>query len=212
MNKKYYEILGADEKDTDEQILQKYEALKKKYSEDRFLEGEAGNEAAKMLNKIDVAYNEIMSERRESRSTGNEASSFTDVDKFIREGDLAKAQAALDAFNERSAEWHYLQSVVFYKKNWMNESKKQLEIAIQMDSSNEKYRIAYNKLKEKIDFDKKNAETPAGGYNASQGGNVPPDYQEQQQMGGGGLCEQCATCCACNMAFNCCLNSCCGCR
>lgn len=212
MNKKYYEILGADETDTDEQILQKYEALKKKYSEDRFLEGEAGNEAAKMLNKIDVAYNEIMSERRESRSTGNEASSFTDVDKFIREGDLAKAQAALDAFNERSAEWHYLQSVVFYKKNWMNESKKQLEIAIQMDSSNEKYRIAYNKLKEKIDFDKKNAETPAGGYNASQGGNVPPDYQEQQQMGGGGLCEQCATCCACNMAFNCCLNSCCGCR
>lgn len=212
MNKKYYEILGADETDTDEQILQKYEALKKKYSEDRFLEGEAGNEAAKMLNKIDVAYNEIMSERRESRSTGNEASSFTDVDKFIREGDLAKAQAALDAFNERSAEWHYLQSVVFYKKNWMNESKKQLEIAIQMDSSNEKYRIAYNKLKEKIDFDKKNAETPAGGYNASQGGNVPPDYQEQQQMGGGGLCEQCATCCACNIAFNCCLNSCCGCR
>ncbi len=212
MNKKYYEILGADETDTDEQILQKYEALKKKYSEDRFLEGEAGNEAAKMLNKIDVAYNEIMSERRESRSTGNEASSFTDVDKFIREGDLAKAQAALDAFNERSAEWHYLQSVVFYKKNWMNESKKQLEIAIQMDSSNEKYRIAYNKLKEKIDFDKKNAETPAGGYNASQGGNVPPDYQEQQQMGGGGLCEQCATCCACNVAFNCCLNSCCGCR
>lgn len=212
MNKKYYEILGADETDTDEQILQKYEALKKKYSEDRFLEGEAGNEAAKMLNKIDVAYNEIMSERRESRTMGNEASSFTDVDKFIREGDLAKAQAALDAFNERSAEWHYLQSVVFYKKNWMNESKKQLEIAIQMDSSNEKYRIAYNKLKEKIDFDKKNAETPAGGYNASQGGNVPPDYQEQQQMGGGGLCEQCATCCACNMAFNCCLNSCCGCR
>ena len=37
-------------------------------------------------------------------------------------------------------------------------------------------------------------------------------YDEQQQQMGGGFCEQCATCCACNVLFNCCLNACCGCR
>ena len=213
MNKHYYEILGVSESATDEEIRARYEELKKKYSEERFLEGEAGNEAARMLNRIDVAYNEIMTERSEKHSAENSGSSYAKVDEYIRAGKINEAQAVLDEFNERPAEWHYLQSVVFYKKNWMNESKKQLEIALQMDSSNEKYRTAYNKLKEKIEYDKKQAENPQqqqaqGGYAQSA---PQPGYDEQQQMGGG-FCEQCATCCACNMLMNCCLNACCNCR
>ena len=212
MSKQYYDLLGVSETATDEEITAAFEQLKKKYSEERFLEGEKGNEAAKMLNRIDVAYNEIMTERRESRSADNASSSYAKAEQFIRDGKINEAQAVLDEFNERPAEWHYLQSVVFYKKNWMNESKKQLEIAIQMDSSNEKYRTAYNKLKEKIEYDKKQAENPQqqsqGGYAQS---GPQPGYDEQQQMGGG-FCEQCATCCACNMLLNCCLNACCNCR
>ena len=213
MSKQYYDLLGVSETATDEEITAAFEQHKKKYSEERFLEGEKGNEAAKMLNRIDVAYNEIMTERRESRSADNASSSYAKAEQFIRDGKINEAQAVLDEFNERPAEWHYLQSVVFYKKNWMNESKKQLEIALQMDSSNEKYRTAYNKLKEKIEYDKKQAENPQqqqaqGGYAQSA---PQPGYDEQQQMGGG-FCEQCATCCACNMAFNCCLTACCGCR
>ena len=76
---------------------------------------------------------------------------------------------------------------------------------MQLDSSNEKYRNSYNKLKEKIEYDKHRAENP------EQKAQAPADDYDQQQMGGG-FCEQCATCCACNMAFNCCLNACCGCR
>ena len=213
MNKQYYEILGVAESATDGEIRARYEELKKKYSEERFLEGEAGNEAARMLNRVDVAYNEIMTERSEKHSAENAGSSYAKVDEYIRAGKINEAQAVLDEFNERPAEWHYLQSVVFYKKNWMNESKKQLEIALQMDSSNEKYRTAYNKLKEKIEYDKKQAENPQqqqaqGGYAQSA---PQPGYDEQQQMGGG-FCEQCATCCACNMLMNCCLNACCNCR
>ena len=213
MSKKDYELLGVAETAGDDEIRARYEELKQKYSEDRFLEGEAGNDAARMLNRIEVAYNAIMTERAESRSTLGGGASFAKAEEYIRSGNLNGAQDVLDTFNERPAEWHYLQSVIFYKKSWINESKKQLEIAIQMDPSNEKYRIAYNKLKDKIDFDKKKAETPQNGYNTAQGQGADPntDY-DQQQMGGGGFCEQCATCCACNMLFNCCLNSCCGCR
>ena len=205
MNKQYYDLLGITEDATDEEIAARYEELKKKYSEERFLEGEAGNEAAKLLSRVEVAYAEIMSERKEKRSAENADSSYAKVEQFIREGKINEAQGALDEFNERPAEWHYLQSVVFYKKNWMNESKKQLEIAMQLDSSNEKYRKSYNKRKEKSESDKHRAENP------EQTAQAPADDYDQQQMGGG-FCEQCATCCACNMAFNCCLNACCGCR
>ena len=210
MNKQYYELLGLDESATDESVTARYEELKKKYSEDRFLEGEAGNEAARMLNRIDVAYHEIMSERGERRTREDAGSAYAKVDELIRAGNLSEAQAALDEFNERPAEWHYLQSVIFYKKNWMNESKKQLEIAIQMDGENTKYRTAYNKLKEKIEFDKKQAD-PAKTA-PPQGAAGPGGYDETQQQMGGGFCEQCATCCACNMLLNCCMNACCGCR
>ena len=113
MNKQYYELLGLDESATDESVTARYEELKKKYSEDRFLEGEAGNEAARMLNRIDVAYHEIMSERGERRTREDAGSAYARVDELIRAGNLSEAQAALDEFNERPAEWHYLQSVIF---------------------------------------------------------------------------------------------------
>ena len=200
MSKQYYDLLGVSETATDEEITAAFEQLKKKYSEERFLEGEKGNEAAKMLNRIDVAYNEIMTERRESRSADNASSSYAKAEQFIRDGKINEAQAVLDEFNERPAEWHYLQSVVFYKKNWMNESKKQLEIAIQMDGSNEKYRTAYNKLKEKIEFTEKQFKS----------GNT--DFSREQQAGdrqmGGDACTSamnlCSALCCMDMLCSCC--------
>ena len=114
MSKQSYDLLGVSETATDEEIAARFEELKKKYSEERFLEGDAGNEAAKMLNKIDVAYNEIMAERREQRSASEKDSSYAKVEEYIRSGNINEAQAVLDEFNERPAEWHYLQSVIFY--------------------------------------------------------------------------------------------------
>ena len=214
MSKKDYELLGVDEGATDEQIRARYEELRNKYSEERFLEGAAGNEAARMLGRIEVAYNEIMAERAESVSSAGQGTSFAQVEEHIRAGRINEAQAVLDAFNERPAEWHYLQSVIFYRKNWISESKKQLEIAIEMDGGNEKYQSAYAKLKEKMEYEKRQAEMPRGGsYQGGtyRGGNRDSIPSDDNQMGGG-FCEQCATCCACNVLFNLCLNACCGCR
>ena len=202
MNRQYYDWLGVSESASDEEIEARYNELKKKYSEDRFLEGEAGNEAARMLNRIETAYNEIMTERRERRSASNETSSYAKVEQLIREGKIAEAQAALDAFNERHAEWHYLQSVVFYRKSWINESKKQLEIAIQMDGTNAKYRDAYEKLKARTE------------YKQQTGGAVhtDPDPAPAEDQMGGNWCANCASCCYTYLCVNCLFNLCCGCR
>ena len=50
------------------------------------------------------------------------------MEKLIKNGNISAAQSLLDGVNERNAEWHYLQSVIFYKKNWISESEKQLKI------------------------------------------------------------------------------------
>ncbi len=196
-----YEILGVSEQATDEEIKEAYRALKKKYNEDRWLEGEAGNEAARMLEKVDAAYEEITRDRREKRRNTEGANAFEEVSELIRKGDIDGAQAKLDSFNERGAEWHYLQSVVFYKKSWLNESKKQLEIAMQMDGSNAKYREAYEKLNARADYRRE-----TGGAQ-----NTDPDPTSEEQMGGN-LCANCASFCYTFLCVNCLFNLCCNCR
>ena len=147
---KYFEILGLPITATDEEIENAYKTLKEKYSRERFLEGEAGNEAAKRLTKLETAYHEIMENRKSSDNDNLE--SFVDVENLIKAGNISLAQEKLDNISDRGAEWHYLQSVIFYKKNWLNESKKQLEIALNIEPHNNKYAQAYARLKEKMEY------------------------------------------------------------
>lgn len=202
MNLSNYEILQISESASDEEIREQYQSLKKKYSEERWQEGEAGTQAARMLEKIDAAYEEIMRERREAKMNTDGTDAFEEVAKLIREGNISEAQQKLDSFNERNAEWHYLQSVVFYRKSWINESKKQLEIAMQMDASNAKYRDAYEKLRARAEYTQQ-----TGGAT----GTNPNPVGGDEQMGGN-FCANCASFCYTFLCINCLFNLCCGCR
>lgn len=213
MKQEYYDILGVNENSTDEEINEKYRALKKKYNNDRWLEGEAGNEAAKMLNKIDVAYQEILSYRREQERANQKGTAFGDVENLLKSGsddDLAKAQEKLDAFSERNAYWHYLQGVLFYKKNWTNECKKQIEIAMQLDPDNAKYKDAYDKLCKQGE---KGGKAKGSSADADEGRNASYSYDgdpyEGDQMGGSACSEffsWCTTICCINAMCNLCCN------
>ena len=207
--KRYYEIVGCDETVSDEELYQIYLARRTKYQNDRFLEGEAGNEAARKLTELNNAYNEIKDYRKEHSTEENRAQSFAAVDSLIKAGKINEAQAELDKFSERSAEWHYLQSVVFYRKNWVNESKKQLEIAIQMDDSNEKYKTAYDKLCRQMDFNAKNTANNANREDWNKSGNASRtnSYEEPTEMMGGDSCADfCCRMAVCNILLNCCCN------
>ena len=205
---KYYKILGVSSDATDEEIKNSYEELKSKYLEDRFLEGEEGNLAAKKLTEVETAYAEITASRNQSYQNPNDDSLFAKIDTAIRSGYIRSAQEMLDSFDERGAEWHYYQSVVFYKKNWFNESKKQLEIALQIDGTNEKYKTALQKLNDKVN----NANRVNPGWNQSGTGGgtqytASPNGPEQQ-LGGDSCMQWCCDMLICNMMLNCC----CGCR
>ncbi|MBQ8885684.1 MAG: DnaJ domain-containing protein [Clostridia bacterium] len=210
MSREDYKILGVEESATDEEITAKYNELKKKYAEDRWLDGEAGNEAARMLGKIDAAYASVMEERRERERNTDGKSAYEEIAELLKSGKIAEAQFKLDEFNERGAEWHYLQAVVFYKKNWSNESKKQLEIAMQMDPDNKKYREAYGKLNAKNDYARQSA-TAQNGDPYSEGRMNGEPVDSDPQMGGNG-CSNCISCCYTYLCVDCLFSLCCGCR
>lgn len=202
----YYELLGLNETATDEEIAQKYNELKERYKEERWQDGEAGNRAAKMLTKLEVAYNEIMLARKEQSQNTEGQSSFEEISQLLKEDKIAEAQSKLDDFNERTAEWHYLQAVVYYKKNWTSDSKKQLEIAMQMDPDNVKYRNAYGKMNAKNEYEQQSARNNQNPYENNR------DMPDEEPQMGGNACNDCVSCCYTYLCIDCLYTMCCGCR
>ena len=198
---KYFEILGVDKNATQEEIEKAYLAKKAQLSKDRFLEGEAGNEAARQLTMLETAYFEINANKTKMTEGAENMYDFSEIETLIKQGNISQAQAKLDDINQRDAEWHYLQSVIFYKKNWVNESKKQLEIALNLEPHNQKYSTAYVRLKEKIEYNDRQFNNNAYGANYQSADN--------RQMGGtdtNGCVDYCLTMCCMNMMCNMCCN------
>lgn len=197
-------ILGVDKNATQSEILEAYKQKRAYYQAHVFDEGESGAQAASMLNQLDDAYQQAMEMAVESATvTGEGESAYEQVKQAIRSKDLETAQKLLDDMSYRGAEWHYYQSVVFYEKNWLNDTKKQLEIALQMDPQNEKYKRALDNLKKKIDgsrpYDKEGSQ---GVYNADST-QTDRTYTQRDGAVADGICSACQAlwcadcCCEC---------------
>ena len=143
-----YEILGLTSSATRDEVEAKYNELRAKYQADRFLPGDAGEEASEKLQHIEVAYRDILQSYEEQKQTETftQDEDYSEIQKLIADNQLDKAQAKLDERVVRDAEWHYVQSILFYKRNWFLESKKQLELACQMDPGNARYKQSLEKL------------------------------------------------------------------
>ena len=143
-----YEILGLRENASREEIDSRYQELRDKYQKDRFLPGEEGEEASEKLQQLEVAYRDIIFSREESEQATNftEDTDYSVIQELITANKLDEAQKKLDERVTRDAEWHYMQSILFYKRNWFLESKKQLELACQMEPNNARYKQSLDKL------------------------------------------------------------------
>lgn len=167
-------ILGVDSNASQSEILDAYKQKRAYYQEHVFDDGESGAQAARMLEQLDEAYQQAMELSHESATVSGEGeSSFEAVKQAIRDKDPERAQQELDKVSYRGAEWHYYQSIVFYEKNWLNDSKKQLEIALEMDPDNDKYVRALEKLKKNINgskpYDKEGSQGVYGKSNNQNG-------------------------------------------
>ncbi len=148
-----YVILGIARDASQAEILDAYKTRRAQYSAHVFDEGEAGAEAARKLEELDQAYQIAMEASHEGAtvSDNEETYEYSDVKNLIKNKKFDEAQRRLDDMYDRNAEWHYYQAVIFYEKSWLNESKRQLEMAVSMEPSNAKYQNALNNMKKKID-------------------------------------------------------------
>ncbi len=198
-------ILGIEKGASQSEITEAYKAKRAEYQEHVFDEGEAGADAARMLETLDNAYKQAMDYNHDSATVTGEGDSVLEpVRQALKEKNMELAQTELDKISYRGAEWHYLQSAVFFKKNWLNDCKKQLEIALQMDPGNTKYTAALNKLKTNMNgahpYDKEGSQ---GVYGASSNSNGPSTNRTYYQNStAADSC--CATCQALWCADCCC--------
>lgn len=194
-----YEILGLDSNATREEVEQRYKQLREKYQKDRFLPGEAGEDASENLQRIEVAYRDILASMEESTQTEDlrQEDDYTEIQQLIKENKLDEAQTSLDNRVSRDAEWHYVQSILFYKRNWFLESKKQLELACQMEPDNQRYRQSLEKLTKIL---------ASNTISPDQLRTTSRPVDNGVNMGAGnGTCtgSACADCLLCNACCNC---------
>lgn len=214
MQKNPYLVLGIDENATFAELQDAYQKLQNKYKADRFLEGEAGAEAIKKLEELDWAYEECQRLIQNKAKIEDNTNVFAQISKLIKEDKLVEAQSNLDAIEYRDAEWHYYQSIVYYKKNWLNDSKTQLEICVSLDPTNAKYSNALNRLRDDMasnPYANRQTSEKAQNQQQNRGGYTQPDYTNSQRNADA-CCNTCCTMMCCDSCCECCggdLISCC---
>ncbi len=198
-----YEILGLNEDADEQELISRYEQLKAQYGEQRFKAGEEGNEGARKLTELEEAWQLISADMNKRKVKSTFGSDYGEIDNLIKAGDYSKAQQMLDEISDRTAEWHYLQSIIYYKREWLNDSYSQLKTAVEKDPTNEKYKTALEKLKMVMG----NPEVPPERVGTSYGDGTAYNDPDRQMMGGNAM----SNCCMTYLCMNCCCNlmSCC---
>jgi len=201
-----YSILGVPKNATDEQIKEAYRTLARKYHPDNFDESNPLKDLAEeKMQEINAAYDQITRERAERKSKTNTSGGYTgahgdgiyaNVRRLIQERRFKDAESSLSSIpaQDRTAEWHYLVSVVLWQKGRVNDAMRELEIACTMDPSN----MEYQKAKEMFN-------QTAKGYGDTYYGSASPNYTYRTRSRADDACDCCA-----NLICLDCLCECCG--
>ena len=195
MQKDPYVVLGVARDATQDQIERAYIELRDRYQSERFAEGAAGAHAARMLAEIEDAYNACMEDRLRDVHVSGGGGSYGDILQAIKENRLERAQEMLDGIEHSDAEWHYYQAAIYHKRNWNVESQKQLDIALTLDPSNEKYLKAKDNLRRVLET----GAQQQGGSQTRAGYSRPDDGASSTERNANACCNTCSTliCCDC---------------
>lgn len=207
-----YEVLGMNPNSDPAALRARYDELKARYGEQRFEDGERGNEGARLLSELETNWAVIEQDIRNKQNRETYGGDYGLVENLIKSGSFDEAQAMLDSIANRDGKWHYYQSIVFYKREWLSESRAQLTLAIQMEPNNQKYRDSLKKL----DMVMGNAGASAQDIGGAQQGPYQnmnqQQYQNQNQPGTNDAANTCANCvmCYCMSEMCCSMARCCG--
>jgi curved DNA-binding protein CbpA len=153
-----YSILGISRDATDEEVKSAYKSLARKYHPGNYDDNNPLKDLAnEKMQEINAAYDEIQSSRASSSYDnfynnntygGNSSSGTSGVYREIRDKinqrKYKEAEQMLFSVDEydRTADWHFLISVIYMQKGRSNDAMRELEIACNMDPTNMEYQKA----------------------------------------------------------------------
>ena len=155
-----YSILGVSPGASDEEVKNAYRNLARRYHPDNYDDNNPLKELAKeKMQEINAAYDEIQRDRTSGTSSssssgssynygytqGNSSSGiYTTIRQKINERKYRDAEELLASVSEynRTADWHFLNSVCLMQRGKTADAMRELELACTMDPSNQEYQKA----------------------------------------------------------------------
>ena len=157
-----YQILNIPPTATDEEVKRAYRDLARKYHPDNYHDNPLADLAQEKMKEINEAYDQIQKQRKASSAAsqtysygyggGNSyggaygSGSLRQVRMAISRGDISLAERLLSGVNDHNAEWNFLMGVVCSRRGWLDEAKRYMETAVQMEPGNSEYRNALASL------------------------------------------------------------------
>lgn len=214
MQKDPFVTLGVSETVTQNELYEAYKAARSQWESKRFEPGETGAEACEKLDEIEEAYrsaNEILQSRYYVTTVSDK---LEEADNLIKSRRYDEAQSVLDGITEKTAEWHFLQSIILYSKRRSPEAVEQLRLAVQMEPGNAKYTSALKQMEAKMHINA-NADGGAGAgrsdgyqrsgvYNYRDDGGSGRSYSDDESFRRGGRGMTPCDCCTSLICADCC--------
>lgn len=199
-----YEVLGLSPGADLDEVKRAYKNLAAKYHPDNYSDGPLSAQAARKMEEINQAYDEIImnsgdksygryeNNHRTNGYTGYTGSGFYDIREKLNQGRIDDAEMLLDGIpmSGRNAEWYFLKGSVQQRRGWFEEANQNFARAYNMEPSNQEYRSAYNNMNN----------SSSGGYRAERRHSAYGDYSGR---GGCDFCDVCSSlicadcCCEC---------------
>lgn len=203
MQKDPFVTLGVDESVTQNELYEAYKAARAKWEDKRFSPGEVGTEACEKLDEIEEAYRDAQDVLSSRHFITTVQDKIDQADALIRNRRYDEAQAILDDVSEKTAEVHFLQSVIYYSKHRYNDAVAELKTAVSDEPNNTKYTNALKHMEEKIRT-QEDGYARSNVYNYRDDGGNDRSYSNDADYRRGGRGITPCDCCTSLICADCC--------